>query len=123
MRPEEVVAPGDEIMVMVKEFDLDRKRISLSIKDAEGDPWADIEEKFKPGRAVQGRVEKKGGLRYLCESGSGHHRPASLNRRSLHRKKRRPDRRPQARGCHHRDHRWHQRPGAENLFRNRGCGR
>jgi small subunit ribosomal protein S1 len=59
MRPEEVVAPGDEIMVMVKEFDLDRKRISLSIKDAEGDPWADIEEKFKPGRTVQGRVEKK----------------------------------------------------------------
>jgi small subunit ribosomal protein S1 len=62
MRPEEVVAPGDEIMVMVKEFDLDRKRISLSIKDAEGDPWADIEEKFKPGRAVQGRVEKKEGF-------------------------------------------------------------
>jgi small subunit ribosomal protein S1 len=59
MRPEEVVAPGDEIMVMVKEFDLGRKRISLSIKDAEGDPWADIEERFKPGRVVQGRVEKK----------------------------------------------------------------
>ncbi|BBO69393.1 30S ribosomal protein S1 [Desulfosarcina alkanivorans] len=59
MRPEEVVAPGDEIMVMVKEFDLDRKRISLSIKDAEGDPWADVEEKFKPGSKVQGRVEKK----------------------------------------------------------------
>ncbi|MGA6926729.1 MAG: 30S ribosomal protein S1 [Desulfosarcina sp.] len=62
MRPEEVVAPGDEIMVMVKEFDPDRKRISLSIKDAEGDPWADIDEKFKPGRTVQGRVEKKEGF-------------------------------------------------------------
>jgi small subunit ribosomal protein S1 len=62
MRAEEVVVPGDEIMVMVKEFDLDRKRISLSIKDAEGDPWADIEEKFKPGRTVQGRVEKKEGF-------------------------------------------------------------
>ncbi len=62
MRTEEVVTPGDEIMVMVKEFDLDRKRISLSIKDAEGDPWADIEEKFKPGRTVKGRVEKKEGF-------------------------------------------------------------
>ncbi len=62
MRPEEVVAPGDEIMVMVKEFDLDRKRISLSIKDAEGDPWADIEGKFKLGGTVQGRVEKKEGF-------------------------------------------------------------
>lgn len=59
MRPEEVVSPGDEIMVMVKEFDPDRKRISLSIKDAEGDPWADVQEKFKPGKTVQGRVEKK----------------------------------------------------------------
>jgi small subunit ribosomal protein S1 len=59
MRPDEVVTPGDEIMVMVKEFDLDRKRISLSIKDAEGDPWAEVGEKFKPGKTVQGRVEKK----------------------------------------------------------------
>jgi small subunit ribosomal protein S1 len=62
MRPEEVVAPGDAVMVMVKEFDLDRKRISLSIKDAEGDPWADIDDKFKPGKTVQGRVEKKEGF-------------------------------------------------------------
>lgn len=59
MRPEEVVAPGDEVMVTVKELDFDRKRISLSVKDAEGDPWADIQEKFKPGRTVPGRVEKK----------------------------------------------------------------
>ena len=59
MRPEEVVAPGDEIMVMVKEIDPDRKRISLSIKEAEGDPWADIQATFKPGKTVQGRLEKK----------------------------------------------------------------
>jgi small subunit ribosomal protein S1 len=59
MRPDDVVGPGDEIPVVVKEFDLDRKRISLSIKDAQGDPWADIQEKFQPGKPVQGRVEKK----------------------------------------------------------------
>jgi small subunit ribosomal protein S1 len=62
MRADEVVAPGDEIMVMVKAFEPDRKRISLSIKDAEGDPWADVQERFKPGRTVQGRVEKKEGF-------------------------------------------------------------
>ncbi len=62
MRPEEVVVPGDEIMVLVKEVDPDRKRISLSIKDAEGDPWADVEEKFKPGKTVKGQVEKKEGF-------------------------------------------------------------
>jgi len=59
LRPEEIVAPGDEIMVMVKEFDFDRKRISLSIKDAEGDPWQDAEKQLPPGKTVQGRVEKK----------------------------------------------------------------
>ena len=59
MRPEEVVTPGDEIMVMVKEFDPDRKRISLSIKDADGDPWDGIAEKLPPGRTVKGRVEKQ----------------------------------------------------------------
>lgn len=58
-RPEEVVAPGDTVMVTIKEFDADRKRISLSIKDAEGDPWADIDDQFKPGTVVQGRVEKR----------------------------------------------------------------
>ena len=62
IRPEEIVSPGDEIMVMVKEFDPDRKRISLSIKDAEGDPWADVTDRFKPGKAVTGRVEKKEGF-------------------------------------------------------------
>ena len=62
MRPEEVVTPGDTVMVTVKEFDPDRKRISLSIKDAEGDPWLDVEEKFAPGKTVQGRVEKKEGF-------------------------------------------------------------
>jgi small subunit ribosomal protein S1 len=62
MRPEDVVAPGDEIMVMVKAVEPDRKRISLSIKDAEGDPWADAQEKFKPGKTVKGQVEKKEGF-------------------------------------------------------------
>ena len=62
MRPEEVVAPGDDIMVMVKAVDPDRKRISLSIKEADGDPWADIEEKFRPGSSVTGHVEKKEGF-------------------------------------------------------------
>ena len=59
MRPEEVVSPGDEVMVTIKEFDPDRKRISLSIKDAEGDPWADVTERFKLGSMVKGQVEKK----------------------------------------------------------------
>ena len=71
MRPEEVVSPGESVAVTVKEFDPDRKRISLSIKDAEGDPWADIGATFKPGMTVQGRVEKKEGFGIFVNLGPG----------------------------------------------------
>ena len=87
MRPEEVVAPGDEIMVVVKELDLDRKRISLSIKDAEGDPWADVAENSNPERQLKGRWKRRRAsvfsLTWHPES------PACfLNRRSPRRKRR-----------------------------------
>jgi small subunit ribosomal protein S1 len=56
-RPEDMLSVGDEINVAVKEVDVDKKRISLSIKDAEGDPWSDVAEKFKVGQVVEGKVE------------------------------------------------------------------
>jgi small subunit ribosomal protein S1 len=59
IRPEEVVNPGDTVSVVVKELDIPKKRISLSIKDAEGDPWLEVEEKFRVGQPVEGTLEKK----------------------------------------------------------------
>lgn len=64
MRPEEVVSPGDTVMVVVKAVEPDRKRISLSLKEAKGDPWDAVgdtaaDADFKPGKTVQGRIEKK----------------------------------------------------------------
>ena len=35
------------------------RRISLSIRDADGDPWGDITSQFKVGETLQGTVEKK----------------------------------------------------------------
>lgn len=58
-RPEDIVTPGDTVMVMVKEFDPAKRRISLSLREADGDPWADIEEKYAVGQPVTGTVEKK----------------------------------------------------------------
>jgi small subunit ribosomal protein S1 len=58
-RPEEVVTPGETVSVMIKDVDLEKRRISLSIRDAEGDPWAEIDEKFSVGQQVEGTVEKK----------------------------------------------------------------
>jgi small subunit ribosomal protein S1 len=58
MHPEEIVQPGQSISVLVKELDPVKRRISLSIRDAEGDPWLDVEEKFTVGQRVDGKVEK-----------------------------------------------------------------
>jgi small subunit ribosomal protein S1 len=59
LRPDDVVSAGETVSVMIKEIDILKKRISLSIKDAEGDPWIDIEKKYSPGQMVQGVIEKK----------------------------------------------------------------
>ncbi len=58
LNPEEIVQPGQSISVLVKEVDPVKRRISLSIRDAEGDPWLDVEEKFTVGQPVTGTVEK-----------------------------------------------------------------
>ncbi|HIJ55220.1 MAG TPA: 30S ribosomal protein S1 [Deltaproteobacteria bacterium] len=57
--PEDIVTAGDTVWVLVKEVDAVNRRISLSIRDAEGDPWADIHDKYSIGQAVEGIFEKK----------------------------------------------------------------
>jgi small subunit ribosomal protein S1 len=59
LRPEEEVEPGEIVDVVINEIDPEKKRISLSIKDVTGDPWADIQDKYKAGQAVKGTLEKK----------------------------------------------------------------
>jgi small subunit ribosomal protein S1 len=59
LKPEEVVQVGDIVAVVVKETDIPRRRISLSIKDAEGDPWLDVPEKYRVGLSVNGPIEGK----------------------------------------------------------------
>lgn len=58
-KPEDAVAAGDVISVKVKEFDAARRRLSLSMRDAEGDPWADAAERFPVGSTVNGTIEKR----------------------------------------------------------------
>ena len=59
LKPEEVVAAGETVSVMVKEVDLEKRRLSLSIRDAEGDPWVDVTTKYKIGQSLEGTLEKK----------------------------------------------------------------
>jgi small subunit ribosomal protein S1 len=59
LRPEEVVQIGEVVSVLIKEIDIEKRRISLSLRDAAGDPWLEVKEKYRAGQAIDGTVEKK----------------------------------------------------------------
>jgi len=54
--PSEILKVGDKVEVTVLEFDKDKKRISLGYKKDEDNPWSKIEEKYKVGDIVKGKV-------------------------------------------------------------------
>jgi small subunit ribosomal protein S1 len=56
--PSEVLKKGDEIEAVVIDIDKQNQRISLGIKQLEGDPWKEIEAKYKIGDLVKGKVSK-----------------------------------------------------------------
>ena len=56
--PSSVVTVGDEIDVEVLEVDLDRERISLSLKATQQDPWQEFASGHRVGELVYGRVTK-----------------------------------------------------------------
>jgi len=54
--PNEIVKLDETIKVVVTDFDEEKKRISLSLKKLLPHPWEKIEEKYKIGDKVSGRV-------------------------------------------------------------------
>ena len=54
--PSEMHQVGDKIKVKVLNFDREKERVSLGIKQLTSDPWSDAEEKYPIGMRVQGRV-------------------------------------------------------------------
>ncbi len=54
--PEEVVKIGDELDVYVLRVDLETRKIALSLKRLEPEPWQTIGEKFQVGDIVNARV-------------------------------------------------------------------
>ena len=49
---------GQEVEVQVLSVDKDKKKIALSIKRAEVDPWTTVEQRYTPGQIVTGVVTK-----------------------------------------------------------------
>ncbi|MFW6115044.1 MAG: 30S ribosomal protein S1 [Thermodesulfobacteriota bacterium] len=59
LRPQDVVDEGEVVSVVIKEIDPEKRRVSLSIKEAEGDPWLEVNDKYHVGQSVEGTFEKK----------------------------------------------------------------
>lgn len=56
--PNEVLKPGDEVEAVILDIDASQQRISLGMKQTENDPWEGIEELYKIGDIVKGKVAK-----------------------------------------------------------------
>ena len=54
--PSKLVNVGDTVEVQVLDVNKATKRISLGMKQVESDPWSSIDERYKPGLRVQGKV-------------------------------------------------------------------
>ncbi len=57
-KPSDVVEEGQTVTVKVLGVDRDNERISLSIKETQPGPWANITEKVKVGDVVEGHVKR-----------------------------------------------------------------
>src|SRR6266852_2406635 len=56
--PSEVLKVGQEVEVQVLSVDKEKKKIALSIKRAEVDPWTTVAERYYPGQVVTGTITK-----------------------------------------------------------------
>ncbi|MPZ70154.1 MAG: 30S ribosomal protein S1 [Actinobacteria bacterium] len=56
--PSEVVEVGQEVQVEVLDVDLERERVSLSLKATQEDPWRQFARSHEVGDVIEGRVTK-----------------------------------------------------------------
>src|SRR6478672_5319022 len=56
--PSEVLHVGQQVEVQVLSVDKEKKKIALSIKRAEVDPWTTVEQRYSPGQLVTGTITK-----------------------------------------------------------------
>ena len=56
--PSQVVKVGDKVDVYVVGVDRDNKKIALSLKRLQGEPWSRVNDKYQVGQVVNGRITK-----------------------------------------------------------------
>lgn len=56
VHPNKIVTPGQDVDVQVLDIDMDKRRISLGIKQTQENPWVGFEDKFKVGQDLEGEI-------------------------------------------------------------------
>jgi len=69
--PGEVVQVGQEVDVEVLDVDLERERISLSLKSTQEDPWEAFARRNAPGDVLDGKITKLVSFGVFVELGDG----------------------------------------------------
>ncbi len=59
-KPSDVLQVGQEVEVKVLKVERGGRRVSLSMKALEPDPWRDVKEKYPEGAVITGKVERIG---------------------------------------------------------------
>ncbi len=57
-KPSDILKPGDTVDAIILSVSAGERRISLGLKQALGDPWADVLQKFPVGSTIEGPVTK-----------------------------------------------------------------
>jgi small subunit ribosomal protein S1 len=56
VKTSDVVKTGDVVRLVVMQIDIEKRRITLTLKQADGNPWADASGKYATGAMVEGTV-------------------------------------------------------------------
>jgi small subunit ribosomal protein S1 len=56
--PQKEYKVGQSLNVKILGIDEEKKRISLGLKQVEGDPWDKVEEKYKPGQVITAKITR-----------------------------------------------------------------
>ena len=75
--PGEVVEVGQEVTVEVLDVDMDRERVSLSLKSTQEDPWQQFARTHQIGQVVPGPGHQAGAVRRVRPGRGGHRGPGA----------------------------------------------
>jgi small subunit ribosomal protein S1 len=56
VNPAKILEVGDEVQAIVSELDMDQRRISLSLRQTERNPWEELEDTHPEGSVIEGKV-------------------------------------------------------------------